>query len=133
MRRRHVVRTRWWVSHMWMMTRRCMHRRRTVWIMSLLLRMVLLLLLQLLKLELLPLQLLKLLINVLILLRQIPRIHSRHGSWHHWLHARHSESHGHSKGHGGHRSRHELLLGVLKFGGTMTAHTKAKTGIITQE
>ena len=102
-------------------------------VMSLLLSMMLLLLLQLLKLELLPLQLLKLLINILILLRQITRVHPWHGSWHHRLHARHSKSHGHTKGHGGHRGRHELLLGILEFRGTMTAHAKTKTRIIPQE
>jgi hypothetical protein len=86
------------------------HRRGAMGVVTLLL------LLKLLQLELLPLQLLKLLVNELILLR---RIHARH----HGLHTRHSERHWHTKGHGGHRSRHELLLSILEFGRTVAAHS----------
>jgi hypothetical protein len=78
----------------------------------------LLLLLKLLQLELLPLQLLKLLVDKLTLLG---RVHTGH----HGLHTRHSERHGHTKGHGSHRSRHELLLGFLEFGGAVAAHSQA--------
>ena len=119
--------------HLWwsLMRRPLMVRRSLVHVGRLLvmmLTMLMLLLLQLLQLELLPLKLLQLLVDNLVLLRKISRIHSRHHRVHtgHW-HSRHAKGHTTERHPPGcpHWSRHDLLL-FLELGRTVATHSQAK-------